>query len=106
MAKLMHFFLDFDMRCSHFGIVQFLKKKKIKITEDDFIVFMNTKRNMIKMLCKGKSTILHYRSETRIFDPGIIQYLPKYVDGDEMNIDAAVKEHLIAMMNRKNKGRG
>lgn len=103
MAKLMHFFLDMDLRCNHIGLLEFLKKKKIKIGPDDFIVFMNQKRTMIKMLCKGKECLLHYKKDGRIFDPGIIKYLPKYVDGTEMNIDGAIKEHLEKILDGRKK---
>lgn len=103
--KVIHCFFDFDMRCNHNGILLFLKKKKIEITKDDFIVFMNTKRNMIKMICRGEKALLHYRSERRILDPGIIQFLPKYVGGGKLNIDAAVEENLIGMLARAKRRR-
>lgn len=103
MAKLMHFFLDVDLRCNHIGLLDFLKKKKIKIGPHDFIVFMNHKRTMIKMLCKGKEVLLHYKKDGRVLDPGIIKYLPKYVDGKEMNIEGAVKEHLEEVLARRRK---
>ena len=93
------------MRCNHPGILLFLKKKRIKISEDDFIVFMNSSRNMIKMLCKGEQAVLHYRAGTRILDPGIIAYLPKYVDGQIMNVDGAIREDLEKRLARAQKRR-
>jgi hypothetical protein len=104
--KIIHCFFDFDMRCNHAGILAFLKKKKIQITEDDFIVFMNSKRNMIKMMCRGKDAILHYRQEGRILDPGIVAYLPHYVNGNKLNIEGAIQENLEGMLERHKRRRG
>ncbi len=101
MAKLVHFFFDVDLRCNHRGLLEILKKKKIKITEDDFIVFMNHKRTMVKMLCKGKEALLHWRNENRILDPGVVRHLPKFCDGTSMDVDAAVESHLMEIMSRR-----
>ena len=100
-GSLLHFFLDVDMRCNHKGLAEFLKKNKIKFGEKDFIVFMNSRRNMVKMFCNGKKVLLHYRSETRILDPGVIRYLPKYCNGQKLDMDGAVSEHLQDVLRRR-----
>lgn len=102
MPKLMHFFSNFDMRNSHDGIMLFLKKKKIEVTEDDFIVFMNGRRTMIKMVCRDNKCLLHYKSRTSI-DPQLIKHLPKYVGGKTMGIDEAIKDNIEEMMKRRTK---
>lgn len=99
--KLAHFFLNQDMRCTHDGLAEVLKKKKIKVNDGDFVVFLNRKRNMVKMFCGGKAALLCYKKDNRVIDPGIIPLLPKYCGGDEMNIDAAVREHLLKLMRKK-----
>lgn len=101
MSKLLHFFLDADMRCNHNGLKEFLKKKKIAFSSEDYIVFMNKRRNMIKMFCKGNEVIMHYRADKRIIDPGVIRYLPKYCDGKEMDVEGAIAEHLKDMLRRR-----
>lgn len=100
MAKLLHFFLDVDMRCNHNGLLEILKQKKIKITENDFVVFVNRHKKMLKMLCKGKQALLHYRSDSPI-DLGVIRFLPQFCDGKEINIDGALKKHLTEVFERK-----
>lgn len=101
MGKLAHFFLDVDMRCSHEGLWAMLKKKKIKVAEDEFVVFLNRKRSTIKMFCGGKDALMHYRKDGRVIDPGVIRYLPKYCGGKELDVDGAVKEYLQELMKRR-----
>ena len=100
-GKLAHFFLDMDMRCSHQGLQSILKKMKITIEDGDFIVFLNRRRNMIKMFCHGKEALLHYKKDDRQIDPGVIAYLPKYCGGNELDINGAIGEHLKDMLSRK-----
>jgi len=106
MAKIVHCFFDFDMRCSHNGILEFLNRRKIKPTEDDFIVFMNTKRDTIKMLCKGKKAVLHYKSERAILDPSIVAYLPHYLDGATLNLEGTIRENLDSMLGSEKRRKG
>lgn len=100
-GRIAHFFLDVDMRCGHEGLFDLVKKNKIKLVENDFIVFMNTARTIIKMFCQGKEVILHYKNDNRVLDPGIIPHLPKYCNGEKLNVDGAIKDHLSALMKRK-----
>lgn len=100
---LTHFFQDVDLRCSHDGLSELIRKEKIKIGEGDFVVFMNTSRTMIKMFCHGKDAILHYKKDGRVLDPGIVKYLPKYCGGTELDIDGAIREHLEELLARRKK---
>lgn len=99
--RLAHFILDVDMRCNHDGLVELLKKNRIKIKENDFVVFMNRSRTMIKMFCQGKEALLHYKKDGRVLDPGIIPYLPKYCGGGELHVEKAVRAHLLDLMERR-----
>jgi hypothetical protein len=103
MGRLAHFFLDVDMRLSHQGLWDYIKKKRIKVEQDDFVVFMNRKRNMVKMFCGGKEAIFSYKKDDRALDPGIIPLLPKYCGGSAMDVDGAVKEHLLKLLNKRKK---
>ncbi len=95
--------MNVDMRQNHKGLLEFLKKKKIKIKQGDYIVFMNGKRTMLKMLCNSEFAILHYKKDNRPIDPGVILYLPKFCNGTEFNVDAAREAHLRDMLARKKK---
>ncbi len=99
--KLAHFFLDVDMRCGHDGLMEIVRKKKIQIKEDDFIVFMNTSRTIIKMFCGSEEAILHYKKEGRVIDPGIIKYMPKFCGGKQLNMDGALREHIQDVLKRR-----
>lgn len=101
MNKLAHFFLDVDLRCSHDGLSQIIKKNKIQIGKNDFVVFMNQKRTMIKMFCQGEDALLHYKKDGRTLDPGIIRFLPEHCGGKKLNVEGAIKDHLTHLMKRK-----
>ena len=98
--KLAHFFLNIDMRCTHEGLMAVVKKQKIEIKPGEFVVFMNRSRTMVKMFCGSNKAILHYRGEKQL-DPGIIQHLPKFCGGSEMDVASAVREHLHGLMKRR-----
>ncbi len=101
MAKLAHFFLDVDMRCSHEGLWALLKKNKIKVGSDEFVIFMNRSRTKIRMFCGTKEALLSYQKDNRVIDPGVIRYLPKYAGGKELDIDGAMREYLKDVLKRK-----
>lgn len=101
-AKLVHYFADTDLRCTHTGLLALLKKKKIEIKSDEYICFMNHRSTMLKMFCKGSEALFHYRRDDgHRIDPGVIKYLPKYLDGGEMNMDAAAREHIEDSLARR-----
>jgi len=101
MAKLAHFFLNVDMRCGHKGLHELVKKKKIRMTANDFIVFLNTQKNIIKMFCGDQHALMHYRKDRGTIDLGVIKYLPKYAGGGELRMNAALKEHLLEVLKKK-----
>lgn len=101
MSKLAHIFLDIDMRMGHEGLKEYLKKKKIKMREGDFIVFLNHTRTIIKCFCNSLDAILHVKNSDKRLDLGVIKYLPKYCNGPELNLAGAVEENLRDMMKRK-----
>lgn len=94
MARLAHFFLDVDMRQGHAGLVKLVTKKKIKVVEGEYVIFLNGKRNIIKMFCGSEAALLHYKKDGRVIDPRIIPILPSFCEGKTMNIDGALREHL------------
>lgn len=98
--KLLHIFFDVDMRCSHEGLGVLVKKKKIKINEGDFVCFLNRTRNIVKMFCGSQDALLHYKKDGRVIDPQVIKYLPKYAGGSEIDMDAAIKEHISKVLNK------
>lgn len=99
--NLAHIFVSVDMRLAHAGLIEFLKKKKIKVKEGDYIVFMNSSRTIVKMFCNSDAAILHYKKAGTKIDPGVIRYLPKYCNGAELDIDGAKAEHLKDLMKRR-----
>jgi hypothetical protein len=99
--KLAHFFTDADLRCSHDGLWEQVLKKKIKVNEGDFVVFMNASRTIVKVFCGRKEMLLHYKDGSRVLDPGIIPHLPAFCGGGRINMDGAVGEHLREMIERR-----
>lgn len=103
MSKLAHIFLDIDMRLGHTGLKEYLKKKKIKIREGDFIVFLNQPRTIIKCFCNSLDAILHVKNNDKRIDLGVIKYLPKYCNGPELNLKGAIEENIRDLMQKRKK---
>lgn len=101
MAKLAHLFLDCDLRCNHVGLLALLKKEKITMTQDDFVIFVNAKKTHLKMLCKSETALLHYKAINQPIDMNVIRYLPKYCDGKTLDMDGALREHLETVFKKK-----
>lgn len=101
MSKLAHIFLDVDMRMGHTGLKEHLKKKRIKLKDGDFIVFLNHSRTVIKCFCNSMDAILHVKNNDKRIDLGVIKYLPKYCNGPELNLAGAVAENIKDLMKRK-----
>jgi hypothetical protein len=99
--KIAHIFMNVDMRNGHSGLKEFCKDKRVKITPDDFIVFVNSTRTMMKVFCKGSEAIMHLKKDGHKLDLGIIKYLPKYCDGPEIDIDKAIADNIKDVMKRK-----
>lgn len=104
MSKIAHLFLNVDMRMGHDGLKDLCRQKRVKITEEDFIVFVNSARTMIKCFCKGKEAIMHIKKEGKVLDLGIIKYLPRYCNGADLDIDSAIADNLRDVMKRKKSG--
>lgn len=102
MSKVAHIFLNVDMRCSHLGLKQLVEKEKITVG-NNFVIFLNTARTMVKMFCKGTDVILHYKKEGRVIDPAVLKYLPTYCDGKEINMNKAIKAQLNDYFKRRGK---
>lgn len=104
--KLAHVFFDVDMRLSHQGLKDLLKKKRIVMQEGDFIVFLNAAKTMIKAFAKNHDAILFVKNgNNRRLDLGIIKYLPKYCNGPTLDLAAAVEENLKDIMARRRTGK-
>lgn len=101
MTKLAHIFLDVDMRLGHTGLKEFLKKKRVKMNDGDFIVFLNSSRTIIKCFCNSLDAILHVKNSDKRIDLGVIKYLPKYCNGAALDLDAAVADNIRNIMAKR-----
>ena len=98
--QIAHIFTEVDMRCNHLGLTKLITKHKIKIG-GQYVIFLNKARTMVKMFCKSPDVLLHYKKDGRVIDPGTLRYLPKYVNGSEIQMNKAVKEHLEDCFKRR-----
>ena len=103
MNKVAHFFLCVDMRQGHEGLWAQVKAKKVKVKPGDYVIFLNARRNIVKMFCGGKEVLLSYKKDNRVIDPGVIPHLPMHCGGNEINMDAAIKEMLLEVLDRRGK---
>lgn len=97
--NIAHIFTNVDMRGGHLALKIMLEKKKIEIN-NDYVIFLNRYRNIVKMFCKGTDVILHYKSMRKI-DPGVLAYLPNFCnEGRHIDFNNASKEHLKDVFKR------
>lgn len=99
--KVIQVFLDTDMRYSFHGLIQICTENKIKIEEKEhgeFIVFLNTKRNYLKIIaCNGTEypILAAYQVPNRIIDLRIISHIPKAFNASgRFEIDKATQVFL------------
>lgn len=105
--KLAHVFHDVDMRMGHTSLRALLKRHKITIHPEDFIVFINTTRTMVKAFAGSLDAIIHIKQGTgkvgKRIDLGMLKYLPQYCNGPALNVDSAVEKNIKDLMERRKK---
>lgn len=99
--KLAHTFFDVDMRCSHEGLKKIVDDEEIEIKSGDFIIFLNSRRTILKMFCGSLEVILMYKKGDQPIDPGVIPLLPQYVGGGKIEMNKAMHKYLTQRLARK-----
>lgn len=93
--RLLHFFPNSDLRCSHDGLKLIAKKKKVDLSNmkmGDCVIFMNSAGTKLKMFASGTKALLFVSNDNRKIAVETIQFLPQYVQGGELNYRGALRE--------------
>lgn len=95
--KILRFFKDVDLRCSHEGLTIVAKKHHVdptKLAPGEFLVFANSAQNKLKIYAPG-NVLCYVRSPGygRI-DMNIVRLIPRFFNGTEFRYDAAAREML------------
>lgn len=94
MSKVVHYFPNTDMRCSHDGLSLIAKKAGFnEIGQGDFLLFVNRAKTHLKVLTTNH-IVAHYRSPSGRVDLGAIQYLPLAFAGEGFDFNRALKAKL------------
>jgi hypothetical protein len=91
MNKIIRVYFNTDLRN---GIDGLNDMNKEKVGPGEFVVFINSKLNKMKVLV-AKNAYLNFRSpEGGRIHLSMIRYIPKYFNGSQINFDGALKESL------------
>ena len=99
--KLAHVFFGCDLRCGHLGLFLLLDEEEIELKENDFAVFFNTKRTMMKFLSGHRKLLLHYNNNGKPIDPRIIPEIPNFFDGENFSYTKTLEKTIKRVLERK-----
>lgn len=96
--KIIQVFLDTDMRFQFKGLIEICDKHKISIEDKEigeFVVFINRKRNYLKILACNQSpkpVMAAYQTPEKIIDLRIISQIPRAFNASgRFDIDRATE---------------
>lgn len=93
---------DSDMRQGFKGLRQLCREQKLAHThENSRIVFINRAQTAFKLLA-GDAYLVYYKTEgSRKIPLTALQYLPQYFGGSQLEMDNAIRKHLMRKMKFK-----
>lgn len=89
--RMAYIFWDVHMANGHDGLIQLMKKKRAKLNKGDCAIFVNTKLTAVKMLVDGVF-VAHYKHEEGTIDPATLRYLPRFLQGQDINYKKALSK--------------
>lgn len=101
MQKLVRCFLNTDMRCQHDGLAEVANNEKVDVhnlKKGEHIVFINTKRNRVKMISPG-GVLSYLRLAKGQVDLETLKLIPEaFTDGD---LELAYSNSLKKLIKKK-----
>lgn len=92
MNKLIRYVPDVDLRLGYDGLNR--KVSLANLGAGEFVAFVNRQRTKIK-LATGNDVVLYHRMRSgHKIDPRVIALLPRYLSGNKINYDAAMRDVL------------
>lgn len=99
--RLIHVFFNVDLRQSFTGLVKTLKSKTDRVMKQgDFVLFMNSKQDMIKMFCSSTNCLLQFKNEKGRINSQTIVDLPNYVQGNSLDYNSALRKVLTKKLGK------
>lgn len=95
MNKIVRYFPDSDLRGQHKALALQASKGKVNVDSlgaGEFLVFVNRKRDKLKMYTGGNVVAYLKMKDGHKLNPSVIRNLPKHFSGAGINYDAAMKE--------------
>lgn len=95
MNKIIYYFPNADLRCAHDGLTLQAKKQgkdPKALNPGEFIVFVNTRKNMIKIFA-ARNVLAHYKQQG-VIDLRILKHLPEVFNGSGFNYSTALRKVL------------
>lgn len=92
MNRLVRYIGDQDLRQGYDGL-----NKKFPLTNlgaGEFVAFVNRAKDKVKLATGNDVIVYHRMQKGQRIDPRVIQLLPKYLSGNKINYDAAMREVL------------
>lgn len=100
MNKVMHLFTKVDLRYGHNGLKKLALKQKVDVNNlgvGEYALFANNSLTGMKIFA-ANNTVIYCKAPThRPFDIRAMQYLPQFIDGQEIGYDKA----LLTMFRQK-----
>jgi hypothetical protein len=102
-TRVVRFFPNADLRCSHDGLRLIAKENGIdpwELAPGEFLVFMNTNKNMMKIYAPG-NVLAHVKSpDNRRIDLDIVRYIPRFFNGTEFKFEKALEKMVSVKVER------
>lgn len=85
--------LNADLRCSHDGLSDMLKKNfkidTMKLDAGEYVVCVNSAKTIVKIFTGG-NVIAHYKSPHGMIDLRTLKSIPKFFNGRSFNYEGAL----------------
>lgn len=97
MNKILRYFPDSDLRGQHLSLSIQASRAGLNVNSlgaGDFLVFVNRKRDKVKLFASGNVVAYLKMPDGKKLDPRVIQYLPRHFNGSKINYDAAMTDVL------------
>lgn len=93
--RVVRVIFEADMRCSHDGLRKIAKKLNVIIDTlslGEYVVFINTKKNMCKIFAAGNTIAFFKMPGGKMMNMKIIGMIPRFFNGKELKYDEALRE--------------
>lgn len=94
--RLVRVIFNADLRSGHRGLTDACKKVGLNprdLEVGEYIIFVNTKKTMLKAFASGESVVAHFRMPGhRTINVKVLRYLPRFFNGGELRYGAALDE--------------